>query len=73
MLSIQNIKKSQQFQNCTKKLLRQLKMRRMRSFETSGTNHPLTQFNVSEEQNYTGLQRKPKNKQANNQPTVPFV
>jgi len=45
-----------------------LKMR-MRSFETSGTNHPLTQLNVSEEQTSTGLQRKPKNKQASNQAT----
>jgi hypothetical protein len=50
-----------------------LKMRRMRSFETSGTNHPLTQLNVSEEQASTGLQRKPKNKQATNQPTKPIA
>jgi hypothetical protein len=41
----------------------------MRSFETSGNDHPLTQLNVSEEQTSTGLQRKPKDKQASKQPT----
>jgi len=50
-----------------------LKMRRTRSFETSGTNHPLTQFNVSEERTSTGLPRKPPNKQASNESTKPFA
>jgi hypothetical protein len=50
-----------------------LKIRRMRSFETSGTNHPLKHLNVSEEQTSTGLQQKPKNKQASNQPTKPIA
>jgi hypothetical protein len=53
--------------------IKPLKMRRTRSFETSGTNYSPTQLNASEEQTSTGLQQKTQNKQATNQSTKPLA